>query len=129
VGAVLAGLIMTHAVERIDRRGIILLQSVFVYGVATIVFGISRNFWLTFLCLAVVGAADSVSTVLRNIIRQLSTPDHLRGRMTSINMMFFAGGRSSAAGPAWWRSRSAPFWWRRGSSHAGDRVDRRDRRA
>jgi hypothetical protein len=42
--------------------------------------------------LAVTGAADTVSTVLRQTIRQLVTPNHLRGRMTSINMMFFMGG-------------------------------------
>jgi hypothetical protein len=47
---------------------------------------------LTFLCLVVSGAADIVSTVLRNVIRQLATPDHLRGRMTSIAMVFFMGG-------------------------------------
>ena len=63
-----------------------------VYAVATIVFGLSRSFWLTFVCLAVFGAADMVSTVFRNIIRQLHTPDHLRGRMTSVNMIFFQGG-------------------------------------
>src|SRR4029077_16934018 len=58
----------------------------------TMVFGISRSFWLTFACLAAVGATDTVSTVLRNIIRQLETPDRLRGRMTGINMVFFMGG-------------------------------------
>jgi uncharacterized membrane protein YraQ (UPF0718 family) len=42
--------------------------------------------------LALVGSADTVSTVLRQTIRQLSTPDYLRGRMTSINMIFFMGG-------------------------------------
>jgi len=47
---------------------------------------------VTFLCLAVTGAADTVSMVLRNVIRQLGTPDHLRGRMTGINMVFFQGG-------------------------------------
>ena len=62
------------------------------HGVATIVFGFSRSFWLTFTCLALVGATDTVSTVLRNIIRQLETPDRLRGRMTGINMVFFMGG-------------------------------------
>jgi MFS family permease len=92
IGAVLASLIMVHAVERIDRRGIVLVRSILVYGCATLVFGVSGNFWLTFGALAVSGAADTVSTVLRNIIRQLGTPDHLRGRMTSINMIFFMGG-------------------------------------
>ena len=52
----------------------------------------SRSFWLTFTCLALTGATDTVSTVIRNIIRQLETPDRLRGRMTGINMVFFMGG-------------------------------------
>ena len=92
IGALVASLIMVHGVERIDRRGVVLIRSVFVYGAATVAFGFSHAFWLTFACLAVSGAADTVSTVLRNIIRQLGTPDHLRGRMTSINMIFFMGG-------------------------------------
>jgi len=49
-------------------------------------------FWISFLMLAITGAADTVSTVLRQTIRQLATPNYLRGRMTSINMMFFMGG-------------------------------------
>ena len=44
------------------------------------------------LALMLVGAADSVSTIIRNTIRQLQTPDHIRGRMTSINQIFFQGG-------------------------------------
>ena len=56
------------------------------------VFGLSRTFWLTFLALAVTGAADTVSAVLRNIVRQLETPDRLRGRMVGISMLFFMGG-------------------------------------
>jgi len=92
VGAVVAGFITAHTVDRIERRGTVLLWSVAAYGAATVVFGISRNFALTLLCLAGVGAADTVSTVIRNIIRQLETPDELRGRMTGVNMMFFMGG-------------------------------------
>ena len=63
-----------------------------IYGLATIVFGLSRSFALTFLCLAVTGVADTVSMVLRNVVRQLATPDTMRGRMTGVNMMFFMGG-------------------------------------
>jgi hypothetical protein len=63
-----------------------------VYGLATVVFGLSRTFWLMFLALAVTGAADTLSTVLRNIVRQLETPDPLRGRMVGISMLFFLGG-------------------------------------
>ena len=53
VGAVLTSFIMVHSIERIERRGVVLLWAVCVYGVATILFGLSHSFWLTFLCLAV----------------------------------------------------------------------------
>jgi MFS family permease len=92
VGAALAGLVMAYAIERIERRGAVLLWAVAAYGAATVVFGISQSFWLTLVCLAAVGGADTVSTVIRNIIRQLETPDELRGRMTGVNMIFFMGG-------------------------------------
>jgi MFS family permease len=62
------------------------------YGLTTVLFGISRSFALTFACLAASGAADTVSMVIRNLVRQLTTPDHIRGRMTSVNMIFFMGG-------------------------------------
>jgi MFS family permease len=91
-GAVVAGVLMVRLVDRIERRGTVLLYAVTVYGLATVLFGLSRSFWLTFLCLAITGAADTVSMVLRNVIRQLTTPDHLRGRMTGVNMVFFMGG-------------------------------------
>ena len=92
IGALLASGIMVPAVDWIERRGIVLLWAVAGYGLATVVFGWSRQFWLTFICLALTGATDTVSMVLRNIIRQLETPDHLRGRMTGVNMVFFMGG-------------------------------------
>ena len=91
-GAVLASLAMVRFADRITRRGVVLLWAVAVYGMATVVFGLSRAFWLTFLALAVTGAADTVSAVLRNIVRQLETPDRLRGRMIGISMLFFMGG-------------------------------------
>ena len=74
------------------RQGRLVVSSVAVFGVATALFGISTVYWFSLLMLAVTGAADTVSTVLRQTIRQLVTPNHLRGRMTSINMMFFMGG-------------------------------------
>jgi MFS family permease len=91
-GAVVTSGVMVRAVERVEHRGKVLLAAVGVYGAATIAFGLSRQFWLTFACLAVTGAADTVSMVFRNLIRQLETPDHLRGRMTGVNMVFFVGG-------------------------------------
>jgi MFS family permease len=92
IGALAASLVMARRVDRIERRGQVLLQAVYIYGLTTLIFGLSRSFWLTFLCLAASGAADTVSMVLRNIIRQLETPDRLRGRMTGVNMVFFNGG-------------------------------------
>ena len=92
VGALVAGLFMVGAVDKIERRGRVLFWAVAAFGVATVGFGFSRWFPLSYLCLALTGATDTVSTVLRNIIRQLSTPDSLRGRMTSVNMVFFMGG-------------------------------------
>ncbi|MEP6769930.1 MAG: MFS transporter [Acidobacteriota bacterium] len=74
------------------RQGRIFLWAVAAYGAATIVFGFSRHFLLTLLALAATGAADAVSTVIRQTLRQLATPDALRGRMTSVNMIFFMGG-------------------------------------
>ena len=55
-------------------------------------FGVSRWFWLTFVCLAMTGATDTISMIIRNIVRQLETPDRLRGRMIGVNMVFFQGG-------------------------------------
>jgi MFS family permease len=91
-GALLASAVMVRAVDRVERRGRVLVASVLIYGLATIAFGVSTIFWLTFLCLAATGAADTVSMVYRNLIRQLETPDYLRGRMIGVNMVFFMGG-------------------------------------
>jgi MFS family permease len=92
VGAVVASLAMVRFADRIGQRGVVLLWAVAIYGMATVIFGLSRAFWLTFLALAVSGAADTVSAVLRNIVRQTETPDRLRGRMIGISMVFFMGG-------------------------------------
>ena len=92
VGSFITSLALVPLVDKIRRRGATIIWSVVGHGAATIVFGLSRSFWLTFLCLAVVGSTDTVSTVLRNVIRQLETPDRLRGRMTGVNMVFFMGG-------------------------------------
>ena len=92
IGATLTSAVMVFVTGRIDRRGAVLLWAVGLYGAATVLFGYSRVFWLTFACLMLSGVADTVSMVIRNIVRQLETPDRLRGRMTGVNMMFFQGG-------------------------------------
>lgn len=91
-GAVLTSFVMVPAIERIERRGRILIFAAVIYGLTTVAFGFSSSFWLSFFCLFLAGCADMVSTVLRQVIRQIATPDEMRGRMTSVNMMFFMGG-------------------------------------
>lgn len=92
IGAALAGGRLATRGAQLRRQGPLLLACVIVYGAATALFGLSTSFALSFLLLGVVGAADAVSTVIRGTVRQLMTPDELRGRMTSVNMMFFMGG-------------------------------------
>jgi MFS family permease len=88
---VLAALIVSQ-INELRRQGALFLGSVIVFGIATVVFGLSPWFMLAWIALAVTGAADSVSTIIRNTIRQLQTPDEIRGRMTSVNQIFFQGG-------------------------------------
>ena len=90
-GAALAGAVLaTRSLPR--RQGRAVLWSVAAYGASVAVFGVSRSFALSLLALACAGAADTVSTVVRQTLRQVLTPDALRGRMGSINMIFFMGG-------------------------------------
>jgi MFS family permease len=91
VGSLTAGIVLSMLPDP-RRKGEILLASVMLYGVATALYGFSTNYVLSLGMLALVGAGDSVSTVLRSTIRQKATPDHIRGRMTSVNMLFFMGG-------------------------------------
>jgi MFS family permease len=91
VGSVLAGVVMTLRKD-IKRQGAVLLGSVMLYGAATALFGVATSFVLSYVFFAITGAADTVSTVIRNVIRQLATPDHMRGRMVGVNQIFFQGG-------------------------------------
>ncbi len=91
MGALVSGLVMSW-LGNVPRQGKIVLWSVGAYGLATLIFGLSHNYWLTFAALAGTGAADTVSMVMRQTIRQLNTPDDLRGRLTSVNMIFYIGG-------------------------------------
>jgi MFS family permease len=81
-----------------SNAGRALLVAVVVYGVATVVFGISRWFPLSVLAYMVAGMADAVSVVLRGTAIQLSTPDALRGRVSSVNFVFI--GASNQLGAA-----------------------------
>ncbi len=91
IGSLLAGIYMSTRTT-IIHQGKLLLISVAFYGAATILFGISQIYSLSIITLMMVGAGDTISAILRNTIRQLATPDYLRGRMTAVNMIFFMGG-------------------------------------
>ncbi len=91
VGSLLTGIVLSLRKD-IYRQGVVLLSSVALYGLATMLFGFSTSFVLSYLLFAAIGASDTVSTVIRQTIRQMMTPDRLRGRMTGINQIFFMGG-------------------------------------
>lgn len=91
IGALIAGLGVSFLGD-LHHKGRLLLSAVGVYGAATIFYGFSTQFLLSAFFLMVVGAADAVSTILRQTIRQVVTPDNIRGRMTAVNMVFFMGG-------------------------------------
>lgn len=91
VGAVIAS-IYTSWRGAGSNQGRLLLWAVVIYGACTAAFGFSTSFWFSLLMLAGTGAADTLSMVVRGTIRNLETPDDMRGRMVSVNMLFFAGG-------------------------------------
>jgi MFS family permease len=87
VGALLVALALAYRpIER--RSGAIMLACVLVFGVATVVFGLSTHFVLSLSALAIAGAADMGSVYIRHALVQLNTPDTMRGRVAAINMMF-----------------------------------------
>lgn len=91
IGDVSVAIILSQK-GNLRKQGILLSGAVVAFGAATIVFGLSRGFWLTLIALICIGAADGLSTIIRNTLRQMQTPDELRGRMTAINQIFFKGG-------------------------------------
>jgi len=70
------------------RAGSLMFAAVALFGIATIVFGVSRSFALSLVALAVMGAADMVSVVVRSSLVQLKTPDAMRGRVSAVNALF-----------------------------------------
>ena len=87
VGALLmTAVVARHAISR--RVGMRMFQSVIVFGVATVVFALSRLMWLSIVALAAMGAADMISVVIRTSLVQLATPDEMRGRVGAVNYLF-----------------------------------------
>jgi sugar phosphate permease len=70
--------------------GKILLAAVFGFGVFIILFGISKVFWFSMICLIISGALDGISVSVRQTIIQLATPDTMRGRVSAVNSMFIS---------------------------------------
>jgi hypothetical protein len=109
IGSVATGVVISQ-LPALKNQGRTFLTAVTLFGLNTILFGLSYRigpelvlfslpgipvtlaFLVAFVALAGSGATDTVSTIIRNTIRQLQTPDHIRGRMVSVNQIFFQGG-------------------------------------
>jgi MFS family permease len=106
VGSLAMSLVLVrHPLRR--RVGRKMFTAVLVFGAATIVFGLSKNFFLSLAALAALGAADMVSVVIRSSLVQLQTPDEMRGRVSAVNSLFIGtsnqlGEFESGVTAAWW---------------------------
>jgi MFS family permease len=89
LGAITMALLTTH-LPPLERAGRALLWSVAGFGLATIVFGISKNFWLSLAMLFLTGAFDNISVVIRHTLATILTPDKMRGRVSAVNGMFIS---------------------------------------
>ncbi|HET7458353.1 MAG TPA: MFS transporter [Gemmatimonadaceae bacterium] len=90
VGAFVTALVLAHR-PPMRRTGRALTWAVIGFGVATIVFGLSRSFWLSLVALLLTGAFDNVSVVIRSTLMQLLTPEDMRGRVGAVNSLFIGG--------------------------------------
>jgi MFS family permease len=87
VGALLMTMVLArHTISR--RVGLRMFQAVIVFGIATIAFALSHWMWSSVLALAILGAADTISVVIRFSLVQLATPDEMRGRVGAVNFLF-----------------------------------------
>lgn len=87
LGALVMGFTLAH-LPPLRRAGWVMLWAVVGFGLATIIFGLSQNFTLSFIALALTGALDNVSVVVRHTLVQLLTPDSMRGRVSAVNNVF-----------------------------------------
>lgn len=90
IGAAIMALILARWPLR-RHAGARMFLAVAGFGLATIVFGLSRNFWLSMAALAALGAADMISVYVRQVLVQVATPDHMRGRVSSVSGLFISG--------------------------------------
>ena len=103
LGAITMAMLTTH-LPPLKRAGRTLLWAVAGFGLATIVFGLSRNFWLSLSMLFLTGAFDNISVVVRQTLATILTPDEMRGRVSAVNGMFISAsnefGRFESGGVA-----------------------------
>lgn len=106
IGAAAMSVMLT--VKPIGRHaGVKMFACVAIFGVATIVFGLSENFYLSLAALITLGASDMVSVNVRHSLTQLATPDHMRGRVSAVSMLFI--GASNELGE--FESGITAYWW------------------
>jgi MFS family permease len=106
VGGIVAAMLIAHR-PPMKRAGRAMLWAVVGFGVATIGFGLSRWFWLSFVMLALTGAFDNISVVVRHTLIQALPPESMRGRVAAVNGVFigasnYLGGVESGLTAAWW---------------------------
>jgi len=87
IGALAMALLIAHT-PPMKKAGRAMLLAVGLFGLATITFGLSRNFYLSFLCIFMIGAFDNISVVVRHTLVQVLTPDSMRGRVSAVNNIF-----------------------------------------
>jgi len=83
---IMSGILARHPITR--RAGVRMFQAVMVFGASTVVFAVSHRIWLSILALLIMGAADTISVVIRIALVQLATPDEMRGRVGAVNYLF-----------------------------------------
>jgi len=83
---IMSGILARHPITR--RAGVRMFQAVMVFGASTVVFAVSHLIWLSILALLIMGAADTISVVIRIALVQLATPDEMRGRVGAVNYLF-----------------------------------------
>jgi len=96
IGAVIMAFVMA-VYPPAKKAGLALIWSVIAFGIFTILFGLSKNYWLAFSMLFLTGAFDNVSVVVRHSILQLMTPDNMRGRVSAINGVFIGSSNEIGA--------------------------------
>jgi MFS family permease len=87
IGAVCTALFQAHR-GPLKKAGRTLLVAVAGFGVVTIIFGVSRNFWVSLAMLCLLGSFDNISVVVRQTLVQILTPDEMRGRVSALNSLF-----------------------------------------